>query len=164
MTPTARPSDGYIIRSLVPGDLNFVYHNWLRGLREHDRGTLPDDLWYPAHRAGIDRVLADPATRVAVAAAEDDHNEILGFAVARPGEVLHWVHVLTVFRGKGLPLVPALLTEVGATPGTPAAWQVPSGKTLRNPPRPRSARRFYATPTASDSSGRSRSGSPEAPR
>jgi hypothetical protein len=154
----------FILRPVVAGDLNFIYHHWLRGLREHDRSALPDDLWFPAHRAAVDRVLADPATVTAVAAASDDHNEILGFAVGRPGEMLHWVHVLTVFRGKGLPLVPALLTEVGCPPGTPAAWQIPSGRTLRNPPRPRSARRFYGTTTTSGSSAKSRSGSPAEPR
>lgn len=144
-------SDGYVIRPAVPGDLNFIYHNWLRELREHDRSPLPDDLWFPAHRATIDRVLADAKTTVAVAAAPDDPNEILGFAVGRPGEVLHWVHVLRVFRGKGLPLVPALLNAVGTPPGTPASWQVPSGKSLRNPPRPRWARRFCGTTTPSGS-------------
>jgi hypothetical protein len=142
---------GFVIRPAVAGDLNFLYHNWLRELRSHDRSALPDDLWFPAHRAAIDRVLADRQTTVAVAAAPDDPNEILGFAVGRPGEVLHWVHVLTVFRGKGLPLVPALLKAVGCPPMTPASWQVPSGKSLRNPPRPRWARRFYATTTTSGS-------------
>lgn len=142
---------GFELRPAVPSDLSFIYANWLRGLREADRSALPDDLWFPAHREGINRVLADRRTRVVVACAADDANEILGFAVATPDEVLHWVHVLRVFRGRGLPLVPALLKEAGAPAGTPSAWQVPAGKALRNPPRPRWARRFYATTSPSGS-------------
>jgi hypothetical protein len=144
-----------VLRPVVAGDLNYIYRNWLADLRAEDQGALPDDLWYPAHREAITRILADSAVVAVAAVLPDDVNEILGFAVAQPGEVLHWVHLRREFRGRKSGLVGRMLAAVGATPGTPAAWRMRSGRALQNPPRPRSVRGKYAA-TPSPTTSRSR--------
>lgn len=128
--------DLVLIRQYVPGDEGYVYSNWLRDLRDADPSGLPDELWFPPHRAWIDRLLADPDVTVLIAAAADQPNEILGFIVARPHEVLEWVHVRRDLRKKGL--ARRLLTAADCPPGTPARWSTPqSRERLRNPNRSR---------------------------
>lgn len=132
--------DPVMLRQAVPGDLAFVYSTWLRDLRDADPSVLPSDLWFPAHRGYIDRLLADPKVTVLVAAAADRPSEILGYVVAEPGEVLHWVTVRKgPLRGRGL--AKRLLTEAKVPPGTPAAWVTPSSRArLQNPCRSRAIR------------------------
>lgn len=132
--------DPVLVRNVAPGDTNFVYSTWLRDLRDSDASALPDDLWFAAHRAYLDRVFLDPTVRVLVAAAADQPNEILGYIVAQPNEVLQWVYVRKGLRGQGL--AKRLLNEVKAPPGTPAAWMTPLGRQrLQNPRRSRQIRR-----------------------
>ena len=82
----------------------------------------------------------DPAVEVHVLAAEDDHNEILGFAVARPNEELIWCHIRKgPLRGRGLA---KRLLSAARVLEAPAAWMTPLGrKRLRNPWRGRKLRR-----------------------
>ncbi len=133
-------------RPSVGSDINFIYANWLRDLRDGDRSALPDDLWFPAHREAITRVLADATVKVVIAHDFKDPNLILGFVVAKPGKWLHWVHIRQKLRQKHTGLVPALLREVGISEGDPAVWSTPAGRALRNPPRPRLARAELALP------------------
>ena len=138
MSDAATP-DPVKIRQLGPGDIAYVMATWLRDLRDADGGPMPDDLFFQAHRALIERVLADPRTTALVACAADDPSEILGYVVAEPDEVLWWVQTRKALRGQGL--AKRLLTEAKAPPGTPAAWSTPlSRERLQNPPRGRRIR------------------------
>jgi hypothetical protein len=133
-----------VLRPVGGGDLNFIYRTWLSDLRAEDYSALPDDLWYPAHREAITRVLEDESTTALVLCPSDDYSEILGYVVARAGQVLHWVFLRKELRGKKTGLVRMMLE--GLVPqGTPAAWRMRSGRSLLNPPRPRFARRHYAS-------------------
>lgn len=145
-SPRPASTDPVAIRPVGGADLPFVLATWLRELRDADASPLPDDLWYPAHREALMRVLSRREVVAVVATPQGESEDILGYAVGEPGEVLHWVHVRSEFRGKRAGLVPRLLRAVGAegSPGVPAAWRVPSGRSLRNPPRPRRFRRCYA--------------------
>lgn len=137
-------TDPVLLRNFAPGDTNFVYATWLRDLRAADASALPDDLWFTAHRAYIERVMADPTVRVLVACAADAPNEILGYAVATPNEVLQWVFIRRGLRRQGL--AKRLLTEIQAPPGTPAMWMTPLGRqVLRNPRRSRQLRQPHAS-------------------
>jgi GNAT superfamily N-acetyltransferase len=128
------------IRQVVPGDLPYIMSTWLRDLRDADGGPLPDDLFFQAHRALIERVLSDPKTTALVACAADDPTEIWGYVVAEPNEVCWWVQTRKALRGRGL--ARRLLTEAQVPPGTPGAWQTPdSRERLKNPPRGRRIRR-----------------------
>lgn len=133
-------SDGTTIRSALPGDLNYIFSTVLRDMRDADGSALPDDLWYPAHRTYLERVLSDPSVEVHVLAAEDDLNEILGFCIARPDEELIWCQIRKgPLRGHGL--ARRLLTAARVL-NAPASWQTPPGrKRLRNPWRGRKLRR-----------------------
>lgn len=156
-------SDGTRIRQALPGDLNYVFATVLRDMRDADGSALPDDLWYPAHRAYLERTLMDAAVEVHVLCAEDDHNEILGFVIARPAEELLWLHVRKgPLRGRGLAKRLLLAARAEAAP---ASWTTPLGrKRLRNPWRGRQLRRRAAPSMAAQSeswvSPRSRSGVP----
>jgi len=141
--PKTEPgADPVILRTFAPGDLPYLLSTWLRDLRDADPGPLPDDLYFTAHRTQVERVLAAPSVRVTVAAASDRPEEILGYAVSEPGEVLWWIHVRKGLRGRGL--AKRLLVAAGCPPGTPAAWGTVLGKIrLRNPPRGRRLRRRF---------------------
>lgn len=134
-------ADPVLIREVTEGDLNAIFAWWLRDLRDADPGALPDDLWFPAHRAHIERLLGDEKIKARVACAADAPNEILGFAVAEPNEVLWWVHVRRDGGLRGHGLAKRLLNAVEAPPGTPAAWTTPDARKLKNPWRGRRVRR-----------------------
>jgi GNAT superfamily N-acetyltransferase len=109
---------------------------WLRDLRDADPSPLPDDLYFPAVRTLVERLLGDPQVRCTIAAAADVPDEILGYVVAIPKELVVWTHVRKGLRGRGLAKL--LLHSVDCPPGTPAAWSTTLGKIrLRNPPRGR---------------------------
>jgi ribosomal protein S18 acetylase RimI-like enzyme len=134
------PTDPVIIRQLVPDDVKYVMATWLRDLRDADPSGLPDDLWFDAHRALIERTLADRRVTALVAAAADAPTEILGYIVARGSEVLEWIHVRRRFRNKKL--ATRLLAAASVPRGTPARWSTPdSRKWLQHPCRSRQIRR-----------------------
>jgi hypothetical protein len=136
-------SSPFFTRPAVPTDLAFIYRTWLSDLRDADRSPLPNDIWYPAHREAITRALGNPDVHVDILTTSEDPDEILGYSVYEPKVVLHWVYLRPDLRNRRLGLVGSLLNQV--PPGTPASWQIPSGKPLRNPPRPRWARARYAS-------------------
>lgn len=129
---------------MVPGDLAYVFSTWLRDLRDADPSGLPDDLWFPAHRAFVERLLGEKSTLALVASAADAPTEILGYVVARVApsgaESLEWIHVRKPLRGKGL--AKRLLVAAAVSETTPARWSTPSSRQrLRNPNRSRQLRR-----------------------
>lgn len=128
--------DAVLLRAFAPGDLAYVMSTWLRDLRDADPSPMPDDLYFPAVRALIERLLSDPQVRCTIAAASDKPDEILGYVLAIPKELVLWTHVRKGLRGRGLAKL--LLQSVDCPPGTPAAWSTALGKIrLRNPPRGR---------------------------
>lgn len=133
-------TDGTVTRPALPGDLNYIFANVLRDLRDADGSALPDAHFYPAHRGYLEEVLADPQVAVLVTVAADDHNEILAFIIARPGQELIWVHVRRgPLRGRGLA---RRLLEAARVTDAPASWRTPSSRSrLRNPWRGRELRR-----------------------
>ena len=135
-------TDPVLIREynpLIRGEESFVYSTWLRALRDADPSGLPDDLWFDAHREYIECVLRNPKTTALVAAAADAPDEILGYVVAIPNEVLEWVTVKKRFRRMGL--AKRLLIAARVSPDLPARWRTRDSQRLPNPWRPRELRR-----------------------
>lgn len=131
--------EAVLLREFAPGDLAYLMSTWLRDLREADPSPLPDDLFFPAQRALIERLLQDSTVRCTIAAASDEPNEILGYVVAIPRKLVLWTHVRKGLRGRGLAKL--LLQSVDCPPGTPAAYSTALSKIrLRNPPRGRAVR------------------------
>lgn len=131
--------EAVLLRAFSPGDLAYIMSTWLRDLRDADPSPLPDDLYFPAVRALIERLFADHTVRCTIAAAADAPDEILGYVVAIPKELVIWTHVRKGLRGRGLAKL--LLQSADCPPGTPAAWGTALGKIrLRNPPRGRTVR------------------------
>lgn len=144
------------IRQVVAGDLPYLFSTWLRDLRDADGGPLPDDLFFSAHRGLIERLLADPAIMALVACAADDPNEIWGYVVAQPSEVLWWIQVRKASRGCGL--AKRLLQAANVPPGSPAAWSTPLSRDhLQNPPRGRRVRRMMKDRASQSAESPSRS-------
>lgn len=143
--------EAVLLREFAPGDTAYMMSTWLRDLRDADSSPMPDDLYFPPVRALVERLLADPQVRCTIAAAADMPNEILGYVVAIPKELILWTHVRKGLRGRGLAKL--LLQSVDCPPGTPAAWATALSKIrLRNPPRGRQVRAlppFTAKPSAS---------------
>lgn len=132
-------TDDVILREYAPADEAYVLSTWLRDLRDADPSPVPDDLFFGAHRALVDRLMADPAVSFTVAAAADNPREIFGYVVAIPSELLLWVHVRKPLRRRGLAKL--MLQHAKVPPGTAAAWSTVLSKLrLQNPPRGRSVR------------------------
>ena len=131
--------EAVILREYAPGDEAYLMSTWLRDLRDADPSPLPDDLFFPAQRALIMRLLASPTVRCTIAAAADRPDEILGYIVAIPKETLIWTHVRKPLRRRGLAKL--LLQSAECPEGTQSAWMTVHSKLrLRNPPRGRSVR------------------------
>lgn len=131
--------EAVILREFAPGDTAYLMSTWLRDLRDADPSPLPDDLFFPAQRALIERLLAQPEVRCTIAAAADRPDEILGYTVAIPGELLIWTQVRKPLRRRGLAKL--MLAHLGCPPGTPGAWATVHSKLrLQNPPRGRTFR------------------------
>jgi hypothetical protein len=131
------------IRDALPTDMSFIFSTWLRDLRHADGSCLPDDIWFPAHRELVNRVLSDPQVKVLIVHPTDAPNEILGYVVAEPNEVLWWVSIKPKFREKhGLC---QLLLKSAQAERALAAFTTPDGKLkLKNQRRPRQLRPKYS--------------------
>lgn len=131
--------EAILLREFAPGDTAYLMSTWLRDLRDADPSPIPDDLYFPPVRALVERLMADNQVRCTIAAAADMPNEILGYVVAIPKELILWTHVRKGLRGRGLAKL--LLQSVDCPPGTPSAWSTALSKIrLRNPPRGRQVR------------------------
>lgn len=131
------------VRPAVPSDTNFIFATWLRDLRHSDGGPLPDDVWFPAHRELLNRILCDDKVSVLIVHPSDAPNEILGYIVAEPNEVLWWIYIKPKFRVKyGLA---KLLLEKAKAENALSAFSTPESKLkLKNLRRPRQLRPKYA--------------------
>ena len=76
-----------VVRGPLKADVPFIMDTWLSSLRPIYR-QLPDDIFFPAYRQLIKRVISSSDVRVL---AEGDR--ILGYAVLWNAEgVLHWLY------------------------------------------------------------------------
>lgn len=138
MEPTSFP---FVVRPVVETDLGYVFETWLADLREADASFLPNDLWFPAHREVITRVLAHPDTTAVVLADPVDSSIIYGYLIHDPA-FLHWIHIRRgKWRQKGL--AKHLLTAT-KTSQHPVVWRTKLGmERLENPLRSRLARHAW---------------------
>lgn len=142
MTETETNPEVVAIREAMPGDMNFIYATWLRDLRHSDGSPLPDDLFFPAWRELVTRVLSDEKVSVLVVHPTDAPSEILGYIVAEQNEVLWNLYVKPKFRGHKLA---KRLLQAAKAEGAVAAWTTPAAKLrLKNRRRPRQLRSRYA--------------------
>ena len=76
------------IRGPLKEDVPFIMDSWLSSLRQIYQ-SLPDDLFFPAYRQLIKRILATSQVRVLV-----DGDRILGYAVSNDAEgTLQWLYL-----------------------------------------------------------------------
>jgi len=131
--------DPVLVRQMVPGDLAYIMATGLRTLRDADPTALPDDLWFNAHRALIERLLGSSKVTALVACAADAPTEILGYVIAEAKECLWLVFVRKSMRRMGL--ATRLLQQAQVTATTPLAFSSQDArKYLRNPLKGRALR------------------------
>lgn len=122
------------VRDMQPGDRNFIFATWLRGLYYGNSffGEMPKDAFMKHYHDVLEKLLTRPTPWVRVACLKDDPEVILGYAIGRvwPGELsLDWIFVKSPWRKIGIAksLVPpgvttiTHLTKVGKAL-KPSAW------------------------------------------
>ena len=87
----------YKLRPATSADAPFILDSWLNCLRS-EYPQLPDDLFFPAYRELIRRLLLTAQVRIL------DHGGVIaGYSVSWDSEgVLHWVYVMQKYRQSGL--------------------------------------------------------------
>lgn len=110
-------NDLVAIRDFLPGDKNFVFATWLRGLYYGDSWfrEVKKDVFMDNYHRFIERLLETPGVQVKVACLKNDPEVILGYSVVSElAPVLHWVFVKTAWRGIGIAksLVPEGVTTI----------------------------------------------------
>jgi GNAT superfamily N-acetyltransferase len=80
-----------------------VYSRFLRGLRYGNVlfRLIESRAYHRAYHQYIEMLLHRPNTTVRLAVLEDDHDNVLGYAIVEPG-VLHWVAVHKLSRRNGI--------------------------------------------------------------
>ncbi len=101
--------DMLIVRDMVESDTGYVMQTWLDDLRKADRGFLPNDLWFPAHRECLTRLLAREGTQAKVLCDKENPTIIIAYLVF-DDTYLYWIHVRRAWRMKGV--AKHLLTEL----------------------------------------------------
>lgn len=88
------------IREARPEDEAVIFSTWLKSFRygEDPKTPCEDAIFFGYHRPLILRIIERAGTQVAVATLPDDTKTVLGWAVAEPPSVLHYVYVKAPFR------------------------------------------------------------------
>ncbi len=93
------------IRDFLPGDKNFIFASWLRGMYYGDSwlSLMNKDVFMSTYHRVIETLLESPGVQIKVACLKDDPDCILGYAVlSRVTPVLHWTFVKSAWRGIGI--------------------------------------------------------------
>ena len=98
-------ADLVAIRSVEPGDKNFIFSTWLKGLRYGNDwfGLIHQDCYYKAYHPIIERILS--VADVKIACLKEDKDVILGYSVSRSIQgniVLDFVFVKSAWRNIGI--------------------------------------------------------------
>lgn len=93
-------------------DLPFVYMSIVKTLMKSTHwGWLSADFLIKHHNSYIENCLKRPTTKLVIAHPHDDPPTILGFLLAEPKSILHFVYVKEPFRRYGL--AKAMLERLG---------------------------------------------------
>jgi hypothetical protein len=137
--------------------MNYIYDSWLADLRDADASFLPNDIFFPAHREVLRRVLegtsdsgralADKAQVILLSPAKYPA-DIAGYLV-RDRNYLHWIHVRRGKQWRLHGLAKQLLVGTHSEK-LPLVWRTKLGhERLQNPLRSRQARHAWWAETPS---------------
>jgi hypothetical protein len=120
--PENREQPLFVIREGVPGDLPFIYDNWMKDFHERSQFArrIRPATYNKFHKLLLDRCLANSITLVACD--PEMPSVIYGILVVQPSvgkdlPVLHYVFVKRQFRLKGV--AAGLMAFAGLTKDTP---------------------------------------------
>lgn len=107
------------IREALPGDVNFIFATWLRGLYFGNDWfrEIPQDHFFSVYHKVLEGILTRPGTSVQVACLKEDPDVVLAYCVLeskKDGRKLHWVHTKQAWRRLGLArdIIPNDVNEV----------------------------------------------------
>ncbi len=91
------------IRDGQPGDVNFIYATWLKGLRFGNDlfREIPAKVYFEAYHKVVEALLNRPGVVIRVACLLEDPDVILGYSVSK-GDRLDYVFVKTAWRKIGI--------------------------------------------------------------
>lgn len=94
-------NDLYIIRDGTPGDFNFIFSTWLKGLRYGNElyKLIDPTIYFKQYHKVLELLLK--SAHIKIACLKDDPDTILGYAVST-GACLHWIFVKKAWRGIGI--------------------------------------------------------------
>lgn len=98
-------TDLVAIRDYAPGDKNFIYASWLRGMYygESWLSLMEKDVFMASYHKVIENLLDSPSAQIKIACLKDDADVILGYSVmSRIAPVVHWTFVKSAWRGIGI--------------------------------------------------------------
>lgn len=111
MTQSPPKKTNFRLRPIKTNDVPFVMSSWMNSMRSVFK-FLDTDLFSPAYREQVTRILKKAQVRVCVT---DNDDEIIGYSVSYDAQkVLHWVYVKEGHRGKGVAKM--LIEHLGESP------------------------------------------------
>lgn len=83
-------------------ETGFLYSNWLKSYKpSRDVGPVPNNLYWKLISETIAQILAIDGTKVVMAVAPDDTDQLFGF-ICSTGPVVHFVYVKPSLRRQGV--------------------------------------------------------------
>lgn len=94
----------YRARAIEPGDEKLIFATWLNSFEPYRDRRVPRDLYYAEQHALISKLLAESVKsgHGLVACTKDDPSMIVGWLSGRPGGVLDYVFVKSIYRRMGV--------------------------------------------------------------
>lgn len=89
----------------APNDIAYVYDSWLRNQLPSKATRKQQHLFFNAQKPIIDKILADPNTKVLIASHEEDPNSILAWLCVGKVDhipVVHFCATKAIYRRLGL--------------------------------------------------------------
>lgn len=120
----------FVVREGRPDDANLIYSSWLNSYRDaYLSKHVAKTPYFAGQHAIIDKIFKSPACRVYIAAAPDDADHVLGYAVweeSSVGPIIHFIYVKLSFRN--FKIGTTLFDMIRAKcPGRPIYTHLPKG-------------------------------------
>ncbi len=98
--------DEIVLRDVRQEDMPFIFKSWVRSYTSALAKSLAAPLCksdlFGAVQIVVDRVIARPETRIVVAQDATVDDQLWGFVVYEPGDLLHFIYVKHLARRRGI--------------------------------------------------------------
>ena len=89
----------WVIREVLPNELNFIYSTWLNSFRYDSflGKCCTNSIFFSEYSAVIDHVLSKPTTKISIAHFNETPDVILSYMVHEPS-ILHYMFTKEIYR------------------------------------------------------------------